>query len=516
MAIFLALAGAARIWWGAHADRVLREQIDIIRARGEPLAWKDLAPPPIPDADNAAELYKQAVAIPLLKRKDERSIEAVLSGRPVRLPAGMTAEQARDLRRLESMIEPMLTHDDFRRQHRKDLEEILALSRDALALCRAARGRKGSDWKIDFTGPALEVKLPQLGAYRKLTRLLCLAAAAAHDAGDDPEAVEALRDALAMGRSLDATPLLLAHLVGLGVDATVTAAIEALAPTLGAGAAEALRALAADLLDETARRKGLRNAFLAERAAGYDTFERFRRGEIGLGGRPMPTGPRLLMNLASGPMWKLDEARILRRMTAYVEAARRPTHPAAAAMLPDFRVPTSPLKRLGRMLSLMLMPCLERVFTLHFEAMASRRMAAAAVAIRLFQIDRGRRPEGLAELVPKYLPAVPADPFADRARPLSYLPAARPALLYSIGPDGKDDGGRFDADDDGLADRDAPDRVFFLDGDRPRQPCDWRDPTTQPDAVLPWEIPPPATAPATPTSAPASPPPPEAPPAPSR
>jgi len=44
-------------------------------------------------------------------------------------------------------------------------------------------------------------------------------------------------------------------------------------------------------------------------------------------------------------------------------------------------------------------------------------------------------------LSPQYLPTVPGDPF-DAERPFKYRKAAGAYVLYSVGPDGKDDHGR--------------------------------------------------------------------------
>ena len=48
-------------------------------------------------------------------------------------------------------------------------------------------------------------------------------------------------------------------------------------------------------------------------------------------------------------------------------------------------------------------------------------------------------PETLAELSPKYIAEVPKNPFSDAD--LLYKPEADGYLLYSVGPNGKDDGG---------------------------------------------------------------------------
>lgn len=70
-------------------------------------------------------------------------------------------------------------------------------------------------------------------------------------------------------------------------------------------------------------------------------------------------------------------------------------------------------------------------------------MAALALAIRLYELDRGRRPATLSDLVPDYVPDVPADPFTADNQPLPYLPDAERPRLYSVGPNGADDGGYY-------------------------------------------------------------------------
>jgi hypothetical protein len=67
------------------------------------------------------------------------------------------------------------------------------------------------------------------------------------------------------------------------------------------------------------------------------------------------------------------------------------------------------------------------------------RSASSAVAAERFRLERGRWPESLEELVPAYLRAVPLDPFD--GRPLRFRRLADGVVVYSVGPDGTDDGG---------------------------------------------------------------------------
>jgi hypothetical protein len=71
---------------------------------------------------------------------------------------------------------------------------------------------------------------------------------------------------------------------------------------------------------------------------------------------------------------------------------------------------------------------------------ARNRCFLTALALRAFLADHGQYPESLKALVPTYLKEVPLDPFG--FRPLRYRPYGATYELYSVGPDGKDDGGR--------------------------------------------------------------------------
>jgi len=67
-----------------------------------------------------------------------------------------------------------------------------------------------------------------------------------------------------------------------------------------------------------------------------------------------------------------------------------------------------------------------------------------AFALAAYQRDHGAYPAKLDELAPKYLASVPLDLFTGKA--LVYGPAADGYLLYSCGPDGRDDLGRTEDD----------------------------------------------------------------------
>ncbi len=68
-----------------------------------------------------------------------------------------------------------------------------------------------------------------------------------------------------------------------------------------------------------------------------------------------------------------------------------------------------------------------------------------AFALAAYQREHGRYPVKLAALAPKYLPKIPLDLFSGKA--LIFRPAEDGYLLYSVGVNGQDDGGRSYDDD---------------------------------------------------------------------
>jgi hypothetical protein len=70
---------------------------------------------------------------------------------------------------------------------------------------------------------------------------------------------------------------------------------------------------------------------------------------------------------------------------------------------------------------------------------ALQRVTMTALALRLYRKENGRYPENLQQLVPKYLPSVPIDPYD--GKPLRYRKLQMGFKVWSVGGNRKDDGG---------------------------------------------------------------------------
>ncbi len=80
------------------------------------------------------------------------------------------------------------------------------------------------------------------------------------------------------------------------------------------------------------------------------------------------------------------------------------------------------------------------IFPAFARSSACVRAAAVAIAIERYRIAKRMIPESLESLVPEFLKAIPADPFD--GKPLRYKKLAMGYVVYSIGEDGTDDGGK--------------------------------------------------------------------------
>lgn len=64
-----------------------------------------------------------------------------------------------------------------------------------------------------------------------------------------------------------------------------------------------------------------------------------------------------------------------------------------------------------------------------------------SLALHAYKLEHNEYPDSLSDLVPSYVKKIPSDPFKTKGQ-LGYKRTGKCYVLYSVGPDGKDDGGR--------------------------------------------------------------------------
>ena len=205
---------------------------------------------------------------------------------------------------------------------------------------------------------------------------------------------------------------------------------------------------------------GLEKGFLGERAlhaelwaAGFDLRSLGSRQTSG-GTTPGPLAVEDLVNdYVMLPAYRLtsineDELFFLKSMEQALEGirslkARRPWEKSsagfAATMAEINRVANSP-GRFRYWVSLIAIPNFTRAGETAARAETERQMTLASVALMRFQLRYGKAAPDLAALVPEFLGSVPYDCMS--GEPLRYrLKPDGTFVLYSVGEDGRDDGG---------------------------------------------------------------------------
>jgi hypothetical protein len=101
--------------------------------------------------------------------------------------------------------------------------------------------------------------------------------------------------------------------------------------------------------------------------------------------------------------------------------------------------PQARSKSIGDVLITLVTPAIRKIQEAFDRTEQGNRNLHVAVALAAYHRDQGSYPKTLDALAPKYLAKIPDDLFT--GKPLVYRPSENGYLLYSFGPNGKDDGG---------------------------------------------------------------------------
>lgn len=131
----------------------------------------------------------------------------------------------------------------------------------------------------------------------------------------------------------------------------------------------------------------------------------------------------------------------LRKLRADASDAGNVTKFFFAAKQPDKAMG----KILGDILITLLSPAFQAWSDVADRTEQSHRNLHIAFSLAAYHRDHDSYPKKLDALAPKYLPKIPNDLFSGKA--LIYRPSKKGYLLYSVGVNGEDEGGRFYNDD---------------------------------------------------------------------
>jgi hypothetical protein len=334
------------------------------------------------------------------------------------------------------------------------LRAVMAANPTVFPLVESAAKKPGVDWGLVFKTPVINTMLPDLQPQRELGVLLKADALLAHTDGDHARVAQRAREVMFQSRAVGRQPILVSHLVSIGLGAMAADLTQHTAEDLriGTGAGEAppqrVRELIAMLLDDTLPAESQRHALLGERMMQYDMSRAIAAGNVApnaVMGAPPPPGRLTLLGRLIKPTVLDDGVLMTRHTTALMDAAQAaPNWPAFKTTAPQ-RPAEVAEKSWKHLIAAILMPSLDRAVQTHFRSQFDRRTAAVFLAMRMYAVDHGGAlPDSLDALVPNYLPSIPNDPFAPTTQPLKYAGGGSDGagpIVYSVGENGTDDGG---------------------------------------------------------------------------
>ena len=406
---------AAHISLNLWASLQLNRELGTIRQRGEPLTLAELVPPPVPDAQNAAKFYQRAnAALP-------EPAQRILSGHDSR-------------------------HETLNRKELATCQTAIALTRQAAAMPQCSFPHKLQD---PYAGA-----LPQLPMLRQLARLMHQQAQQEAQDGQSGPALSDTRAIFQISHHVATEPSLIGWLTAVSVESVgyrtldeILAQVK-LNPTQG-------RAVLHDL-PSTDWSQALNHAMLGERAMGLWAFEIFHNDPATLPARLSSSPgepyqrPSLiarcfirLLSLIWSPMSKLDEIQYLRFMQRTTTHDLQPPFAAQttasieaedhAIEAEDHAIPAYAL------ITRIIAPVYSRVLVNLDRIEALSQLAEVAVAINVYRTAKGHYPATLKDAEATWGQPLPLDPYSHQ--PFIYHLQGANFSSYSVGPNGKDDGG---------------------------------------------------------------------------
>jgi hypothetical protein len=321
------------------------------------------------------------------------------------------------------------------------VQAYVETNRATLELIKLALERPQCRYSINLWQGAY-ADLQHVEPLRDLARLADCAALLAAEGGRSSEAAEHIANIVGLAATLQEEPMLLSQLVRIAI---LRVAVRRFEHSLSVTKfSETDLSRLARVFAQSARSNCMTRAMIGERARMISTFRasgaEFSRLMSSGGAAPKRPGAE---DLILFPLMRISGF-IERDFGFYLESMEKiiaqgqfgpPQSLGARDISEDY---SAQARRRYCVLSTIYLPG-SRTFTREADGLAVVRLAELACAIEKFAKANSRLPQDLAELAPAFISQIPSDPFDGKA--LRYRRLDDGYLFYSIGADGRDDGG---------------------------------------------------------------------------
>lgn len=409
--IVVAAVLVVRAVFGLVEGRKLARTLAGLKAQGIPLTAKDLATP-CPDEDNGARLWK---AVENLLTTEEGPARGTLSGAFGKYAGGNPPDTA----------------------SRAALRRLVAENDKALGLVDEI-GSKPCFLLRDPALPLYQTLVPNTLKMIHATQLLGFSALFAAEDGDVPGAINRVRAGLKFSPMAAGEGTLMAYLVAVADTRMLTLFLGDIGPGRPIADETLIRLIGE--LDPDRWRERLAKAIRGERVLFIEVGTLSSRADMKelywISGEPS-----ILKKVGAWiirPVIKTDVRKTLPVFAQLEEQAGRPYFEGR-----DFlraQAQGSEKRPWYAFLSKAMVGNFDAAFLKEAQLEATLLAARTGLACRLYKSRTGQYPENLEALVPTILKEVPIDPFT--GKPFLYRRQGQGFIVYSLGSNQKDDGGR--------------------------------------------------------------------------
>jgi hypothetical protein len=416
----LAALVATFIFWRVNLSRKIDRVIAAIQKDGYPISLTQLEDkyyPNIPSNENAAPFFLNAFA----------SLHETNSAK-LRIP---------DLPDYQSTNKP-----EFLSQTNLEyIATLLANAQETLALLHQSTPVANCRYPINLS-LGLDMLLPHLGPLKSSAKLLSLEAIIRAKNGDAAASVDDLSAIVRLFRSLDHEPIFMSQVVRMSTEALAIKSLEYVLNSQSFSDAQLVQLSEAFRVPDHSLT--IERAIVGDLCTGVHVFEMFGVGRQNLVLTKDSTGADPFKGkygfLKLTGFFDRDYCFYLETMEEDLRIAKLPPREkmdAASKLENQVAKKTSGHYYL---ISGLILPTLRRPYAYQIGIDARLNIVQAVLAIERYRLaNQNRLPDSLSNLVPSFLNSVPADPFDGKL--LRYKQLAKGYLVYSVGEDGKDDGG---------------------------------------------------------------------------
>ncbi len=388
----------------------LRRAYASLKKAGRPMTSAQIIPPAVPDTENAALLYEIAILLLEAQPAPENNLLEYLDS----LSVALQSESPDAAKRTE--LEQLLNQD---------------VVRQAMAALEQGTHRPSCRFDHDYKA-GFGMLMPHLSGLRDLIRILGAKACLEAQAGRSEAAWDLVETQLKFADALRKEPILISQLVRF---ASIRLSCETIRKISETAPPNEEQCRSVDrLLSDYEDNAVLILALDGERLLGGEwAFNLLKNGPIknlGVLSAEESAFGNVLLALYSAfkPLSLADHAAYLRIMGEHVRTGREPYSVGEQSAL------DAGINRVHIVTS-MIVPALGRVKEVYWETIAEMRVTRAGLALLQYKKAHDSFPQTLEELDLKQV----NDPFSNG--PLLYRPSPNGFVLYSVGPDRKDNGG---------------------------------------------------------------------------